>query len=84
MDTKITQRYFWEIVVVPFNPRTSCRMLAWSLSVLKTFESEDECKKDAELELSKKSFEEFAEKRESLRIVIKKTQHLGKDYLNVD
>jgi hypothetical protein len=68
---------------VPFNPRTSCRMLESSLSVYKMFESEDDCKKDGENELRKKSFEEFAEKRESLRIVIKKTQHLGKDYLNV-
>ena len=80
---EIEQGYFWEIITIPFNPKLPCRMLESSLYSCRMFESEDECEKDAEDKLMKMNSEEFAYKRESLRIVVKKTKHLGKDYLAV-
>ena len=75
------QWYFWELVVIPFHCEKGRRMHSSSLLKFKMFETEVECLKDAEAQLSREKPDKFAEKRESLRIIIKKTEDMGKEYL---
>ena len=75
------QRYFWELVIIPFHCGKSGRLHSSSLYKFKLFETEAECLKDAEEQLDREKPDKFANNRESLRIIIKKTQHLGGECL---
>jgi hypothetical protein len=75
------QWYFWGLVVIPFHCGKSGRMHSSSLLKFRMFETEGACMNDAEMQLSREKPDKFAEKRESLRIIIKKTEDMGKEYL---